>query len=55
VVKEGEELILRIDFEKHPMPPSIEDDPQTMGRVVEYLTQLSGVTKIMFFFFFYYE
>tara|TARA_Y100000310_G_scaffold147251_1_gene146515 strand:+ start:296 stop:2590 length:2295 start_codon:yes stop_codon:yes gene_type:complete len=48
VVKEGEELLLRIDYEKHTMPPSIEDDPQTMSRVIDYLSKLAGVTKITF-------
>ena len=48
VVKEGDEILLRIDYEKHTLPPSIEDNAQCMARTIDLLSQLSGVTKIIF-------
>tara|TARA_Y100000310_G_scaffold345831_1_gene470784 strand:+ start:4755 stop:7040 length:2286 start_codon:yes stop_codon:yes gene_type:complete len=48
VVKEGDEIILRIDYESHTLPPSIEDNSQCMSRTIDILSQLSGVTKIIF-------
>ncbi len=48
VVKEGDEIILRIDYESHIMPPSIEDNPQCMARTIDILSKLTGVTKIVF-------
>ena len=48
VVREGEEVILRIDCEECPFFPSIEDDPTVMAKLFEVLQEAGRVTKIIF-------
>ncbi len=45
----GEETLLRADFSKSSMVPSIEDSEFTMSKVIERMAQTSGITKIVFF------
>jgi type IV secretory pathway ATPase VirB11/archaellum biosynthesis ATPase len=48
VVREGEEVILKIDCEDYFRLPSIEDDPVTMAKVFDMLNEVKNVTKIVF-------
>ena len=48
VVREGEDTILMIDMERCTFPPSLEDSPTCMGRTIDLLAEISGVTKITF-------
>ncbi len=48
LVREGEEVVLKIDCEKYFRIPSIEDDPFTMAKVCDLLNEIKGVTKIVF-------
>jgi flagellar protein FlaI len=48
LIKEGEESILRIDYDKNVNVPSIEDDPICMAKVIDYLIEAGAVTKIIF-------
>ncbi len=47
IIREGEEVILRIDCEDCPFVPSIEDEPRMMERVVDILGESGKVTKII--------
>jgi len=49
IVREGEDVILRIDYEKQARMPSLEDDPLCMSRTMERLIEVKNVTKIVFF------
>jgi len=48
VIREGEDTILMIDMEMCTFPPSLEDSPTCMGRTIDLLAEISGVTKIVF-------
>jgi archaeal flagellar protein FlaI len=48
IIREGEEIILRIDVENYTRTPSIEDDPMCMARTVDILSETGTVTKIIF-------
>lgn len=48
VVHEGEDVVLRIDFERATIFPSLEDSPTCMSIAIEKLIQNPGVTKIVF-------
>ena len=45
---EGEDSILRINLEKYPKVPSIEDDPVCMANTCDLLIENPNVTKIVF-------
>jgi len=47
IVKEGEDTILRFDMESCSYVPSLEDVPLCMARVIEVLTEVGVVTKII--------
>jgi archaeal flagellar protein FlaI len=47
VIREGEEVILHVDFSDYQFIPLIEDDAKSMGKVMSYLEQVKGVTKII--------
>lgn len=47
-VKEGEETVLKIDYEQNVNVPSIEDDASCMGKVIDALIETGPVTKIIF-------
>ncbi len=48
VVREGSDIILKINYERVLEPPSIEDDPVAMQRVINMLLEVGRVTKIIF-------
>jgi flagellar protein FlaI len=47
LIREGEDVTLRIDCESCPFFPSLEDDPRVMALVVEALAEAGNATKIM--------
>ena len=49
VLREGEDIIVRIDYGRHALPPSIEDDGQCMASVIGVLKEVSGVTRIVLY------
>ena len=48
VIQEGEDIILRINYEDSPQLPSLEDNEIVMGRTIEILIEVGVVTKIIF-------
>ncbi|MBI2147761.1 type II/IV secretion system ATPase subunit [Candidatus Woesearchaeota archaeon] len=47
VIREGEEVILRIDCERLSRAPSLEDDPVYMSKVIDLLAEIGTATKIV--------
>jgi type IV secretory pathway ATPase VirB11/archaellum biosynthesis ATPase len=47
LIREGEEIILQIDFSDAALSPSIEDDAKTMATVIGYLQEVRVATKII--------
>jgi len=47
LIREGEDIILRINCEKLPYFPSIEEEPQMMAEVIETIAEAGTVTKIV--------
>jgi archaeal flagellar protein FlaI len=47
IVREGEDRTLRIDCETCSFQPNIEDSNVCMGKTVDLLSQLTGITKIV--------
>jgi type IV secretory pathway ATPase VirB11/archaellum biosynthesis ATPase len=47
VIREGEEIILKIDCDLYTKVPSLEDDPLVMGKVVEIMAEAGEVTKVV--------
>lgn len=48
VVREGEDNVMRVNYEGAPMVPSIEDNPLVMTRTCDNLIESKNVTKIVF-------
>ncbi|MFC1722900.1 ATPase, T2SS/T4P/T4SS family [Nanoarchaeota archaeon] len=48
VVKEGEDNVMKINYEGAPMVPSIEDNPLVMAKIMEHLVESRNTTKIVF-------
>ena len=48
LIREGEEIILRIDCEELHYIPSLEDNPSTMGNTINIMTETGTITKIVF-------
>ncbi len=48
IIREGEDVILYVYCKDCPYTPSIEDDEECMAKTIEKLTEVSGVTKIIF-------
>ncbi len=48
VVREGEEIILRLDYSQMAEIPSLEDSPICMSRIIDFITEVGRVTKIVF-------
>jgi len=48
VVREGSDIILKVNYERVSEPPSIEDDSACMSRVINMLLEAGRVTKIVF-------
>lgn len=49
VIKEGQEEVMRINYEGVPLFPSVEDSREVMRDVIEKLTQAPGVSRILFY------
>ncbi len=47
IIREGEEITVRIDCEACPFFPSLEDDPRVMAMVIEALAEAGTATKIV--------
>ena len=48
IVREGEEIIVKVDCEACPFFPSLEDEPRLMARTVDILAEAGEVTKLVF-------
>lgn len=48
LLREGEEVVLRIDYEEYSTPPSLEDSPVCMAKTLDILSEVGAVTKIIF-------
>ena len=48
IIREGEEIILRVDCEDCPFFPSLEDEPRLMSMTIDMLTEAGKVTKIVY-------
>jgi type IV secretory pathway ATPase VirB11/archaellum biosynthesis ATPase len=48
VIREGEDNVMRFNYEGATMVPSIEDNPQVMARVCDALTESENATKLVF-------
>ncbi len=47
VLKEGDSTVIRFNWLGCPYAPSLEDDPETMARVVDAITQVKDVNRIV--------
>ena len=47
VIREGEESILRFDCAECPFFPSVEDEPRIMAFVIDALSQVGKITKLL--------
>ncbi|MFQ5474933.1 MAG: ATPase, T2SS/T4P/T4SS family [Candidatus Nanoarchaeia archaeon] len=48
VTREGEDTVMRINYEQAPIVPSLEDNATCMSKTIENLTESRNVTKIVF-------
>ncbi len=48
IIREGEDIILRVDCEGCPFFPSLEDEPRLMGMVIDMLSEVGLVTRLVF-------
>ncbi len=48
IIREGEDIILRIDCEGCPFFPSLEDEPRLMGMAIDMLSEVGTVTQLVF-------
>ncbi len=48
VVREGQEIIVRVDCEQCSFLPSIEDSPRAMSMAIDILAEVGTVTKLVF-------
>ena len=49
IIREGEDTVLRINYENIPKIPSVEDDSAAMSRIIDLLIENPDTTKIIFF------
>ncbi len=49
IIREGEDITLRVDLEDYSLTPSIEDDPICMSRMFDILLEVGNITKIVFY------
>ncbi len=47
VIREGEEIILRVHLEHSALAPTIEDDAKTMALVISYIQEVRVLTKLV--------
>ena len=48
VVREGEDVVIRINYEGAPITPSIEDNEAVMARAIDILVEVGHATKLLF-------
>ena len=48
IAKEGEDNVMRVNFEGAPIVPSIEGNPEVMRRTCDNLIESRNATKIMY-------
>ena len=48
IMREGEDTVMRINYENAPMVPSLEDSPTCMSKTMDNLIEARNVTKIVF-------
>lgn len=48
IIREGEDIILRVDCESCPFFPSLEDEPRLMSMVIDMLAEVGTVTQLVF-------
>ena len=48
IIREGEDIIVKIDCENYQKTPSLEDDPILMSKTMDILAEAGTVTKIVF-------
>ena len=48
VVREGEDVVIRINYEGAPVTPSIEDNDAVMARAIDILAEVGHATKLLF-------
>ena len=48
ILREGEDTVMRINYENAPMVPSLEDSPTCMSKTMDNLIEARNVTKIVF-------
>lgn len=49
IIEEGEDVILKVDYDKEITIPSLEDSESCMARTMEILTQVGEISKIIFY------
>ncbi|HLC65694.1 MAG TPA: type II/IV secretion system ATPase subunit [Candidatus Nanoarchaeia archaeon] len=49
VTREGEDVIVNVNCEQYTKVPSLEDDPITMAKAMDYLNEVKDATKIVFY------
>lgn len=48
VIRESDDIIIRVDLESFPYSPSLEDDATCMSKTMDKLAEVKGATKIIF-------
>ena len=49
IIQEGEDVILKIDYDKQVTIPSLEDSESCLAKTMEILSQVGEISKIIFF------
>ena len=49
IIREGEEVILRIDLDDYSSVPSLEDDPVLMAKTCDILIEVGSITKVVYY------
>ena len=47
IIREGEEVVLKVNCEDCPFVPSLENEPRMMERIMEILSEVGKVTRII--------
>ena len=48
IIREGEEDVLKLNYETVPYSPSVEEDPNVMMEVIEKLAENPSVSRLTF-------
>jgi archaeal flagellar protein FlaI len=49
VTREGEDVVLKIDYDSHTNIPSLEDNESVMGLAIDMIVEVGEVTKLVFY------